>query len=73
VNIRGESYRLKERRKAGLIPLPEQHQRMSLPLGSAPGPIVLMSSASYSLAGCTPAELASASPAGSIFNQPAKL
>ena len=25
VNIRGESYRLKERRKAGLIPLPEQH------------------------------------------------
>src|ERR1700735_1167918 len=26
VNIRGESYRLKERRKAGLIPLPEQHQ-----------------------------------------------
>jgi hypothetical protein len=26
VNIRGESYRLKERRKAGLIPLPEQPQ-----------------------------------------------
>jgi DNA replication protein DnaC len=26
VNIRGESYRLKERRKAGLIPLPEQHR-----------------------------------------------
>jgi hypothetical protein len=26
VNIRGESYRLKERRKAGLIPLPEQQQ-----------------------------------------------
>src|SRR6202000_1842938 len=25
-NIRGESYRLKERRKAGLIPLPEQQQ-----------------------------------------------
>ena len=24
LNIRGESYRLKERRKAGLIPLPEQ-------------------------------------------------
>jgi len=24
VNIRGESYRLKERRKAGLIPMPEQ-------------------------------------------------
>jgi DNA replication protein DnaC len=26
INIRGESYRLKERRKAGLIPLPEQQQ-----------------------------------------------
>ena len=26
VNIRGESYRLKERRKAGLIPLPDQQQ-----------------------------------------------
>jgi DNA replication protein DnaC len=26
VNIRGESYRLKERRKAGLLPLPESHQ-----------------------------------------------
>jgi len=26
VNIRGESYRLKERRKAGLIPLPESQQ-----------------------------------------------
>jgi DNA replication protein DnaC len=26
VNIRGESYRLKERRKAGLLPLPEQHR-----------------------------------------------
>jgi DNA replication protein DnaC len=26
VNIRGESYRLKERRKAGLIPLPEPQQ-----------------------------------------------
>src|SRR5690349_2074534 len=26
VNIRGESYRLKERRKAGLLPLPEQQQ-----------------------------------------------
>jgi hypothetical protein len=25
LNIRGESYRLRERRKAGLIPLPEQH------------------------------------------------
>ncbi len=26
VNIRGESYRLKERRKAGLVPRPEQRQ-----------------------------------------------
>src|ERR1700729_1057910 len=26
VNIRGESYRLRERRKAGLIPLPEPQQ-----------------------------------------------
>jgi len=26
INIRGESYRLKERRKAGLIPLPEPQQ-----------------------------------------------
>jgi DNA replication protein DnaC len=26
INIRGESYRLKERRKAGLIPLPEQQE-----------------------------------------------
>jgi DNA replication protein DnaC len=26
LNIRGESYRLKERRKAGLIPLPEPQQ-----------------------------------------------
>jgi DNA replication protein DnaC len=26
VNIRGESYRLKERRKAGLIPMPESQQ-----------------------------------------------
>src|SRR6202522_4448679 len=31
VNIRGESYRLKERRKAGLIPLPEQQQPEPLP------------------------------------------
>jgi hypothetical protein len=30
VNIRGESYRLKERRKAGLIPLPDQQQTDSL-------------------------------------------
>ena len=34
INIRGESYRLKERRKAGLIPLPEQqpseHAAMAL-------------------------------------------
>jgi DNA replication protein DnaC len=29
VNIRGESYRLKERRKAGLIPLPEQQHAAS--------------------------------------------
>src|ERR1700676_4056336 len=29
VNIRGESYRLKERRKAGLIPLPQQQQAES--------------------------------------------
>src|SRR6201997_1811863 len=29
VNIRGESYRLKERRKAGLIPLPDQQQTES--------------------------------------------
>ena len=29
--------------------------------------------ASYSLAGCSPAEPASASPAGSIFNRPAQL
>src|ERR1700716_2117033 len=34
VNIRGESYRLKERRKAGLIPLPEQQHTESL----APAP-----------------------------------
>ena len=27
VNIRGESYRLKERRKAGLIPQPERSQQ----------------------------------------------
>jgi hypothetical protein len=26
INIRGDSYRLKERRKAGLIPLPDQQQ-----------------------------------------------
>src|ERR1700742_5169333 len=31
VNIRGESYRLKERRKAGLIPLPDQQQTARLP------------------------------------------
>jgi IstB-like ATP binding protein len=35
VNIRGESYRLKERRKAGLIPLPEQQRPDSL--AAAPG------------------------------------
>jgi len=36
VNIRGESYRLKERRKAGLIPMPESQQddsRASAPSG----------------------------------------
>jgi DNA replication protein DnaC len=31
VNIRGESYRLKERRKAGLIPLPESQQQTESP------------------------------------------
>ena len=36
VNIRGESYRLKERRKAGLIPLPEQH-RDEAPAGAPNG------------------------------------
>jgi DNA replication protein DnaC len=38
VNIRGESYRLKERRKAGLIPLPESRQedlRAGAPGGQA--------------------------------------
>ena len=35
VNIRGESYRLKERRKAGLIPLPESRQEDSR--ADAPG------------------------------------
>jgi DNA replication protein DnaC len=38
VNIRGESYRLKERRKAGLIPLPESRQeepRAGAPSGRA--------------------------------------
>ena len=34
VNIRGESYRLKERRKAGLVPLPEQ-QRPEVPAAAA--------------------------------------
>src|SRR5579862_8496901 len=35
INIRGESYRLKERRKAGLIPLPDQqHEEPSLNVGS---------------------------------------
>src|ERR1700716_910160 len=34
VNIRGESYRLKERRHAGLIPLPDQRHTESL----APAP-----------------------------------
>jgi DNA replication protein DnaC len=31
VNIRGESYRLRERRKAGLIPLPESQQPVASP------------------------------------------
>lgn len=33
INIRGESYRLKERRKAGLIPLPEQQQDQPAVMG----------------------------------------
>ena len=102
VNIRGESYRLKERRKAGLIPRRDQQQAepaavapngrgkrrhfgdeffeasadlsesmffikpgAKLPFGSAPGLIVPMSlRASYSLAGWSPPEPTSASPAG---------
>src|SRR6202165_4540001 len=36
VNIRGESYRLKERRKAGLVPLPEQ-QQPEAPVAVPPG------------------------------------
>jgi DNA replication protein DnaC len=35
VNIRGESYRLKERRKAGLVPLPQQQSED--PRATAPG------------------------------------
>ena len=37
VNIRGESYRLKERRKAGLIPLPESQQQNETSAADAPG------------------------------------
>jgi DNA replication protein DnaC len=37
VNIRGESYRLKERRKAGLIPLPEPQQQNEPSAADAPG------------------------------------
>jgi DNA replication protein DnaC len=37
VNIRGESYRLKERRKAGLIPLPESQQQSEPSAADAPG------------------------------------
>jgi DNA replication protein DnaC len=37
VNIRGESYRLKERRKAGLIPLPEQNQAEPPPAAAPNG------------------------------------
>jgi DNA replication protein DnaC len=36
VNIRGESYRLKERRKAGLIPLPESQQQTESPAVAPP-------------------------------------
>ena len=111
INIRGESYRLKERRKAGLIPLPgpataepashgchrtvaangtiryefsEAWADLSIRWvsrirtggetvsGSAPDSHRLDEfAAGYSLAGCTPAEPASASPAGFIFTQPA--
>ena len=37
VNIRGESYRLKERRKAGLIPLPEPPQPERAPAAAPSG------------------------------------
>jgi DNA replication protein DnaC len=37
VNIRGESYRLKERRKAGLIPLPDSQQQNEPSAADAPG------------------------------------
>jgi DNA replication protein DnaC len=36
VNIRGESYRLKERRKAGLLSRPEEHQERAVPSADAP-------------------------------------
>jgi DNA replication protein DnaC len=36
VNIRGESYRLKERRKAGLLSRPEEHQERAVPAAGAP-------------------------------------
>lgn len=36
INIRGESYRLKERRKAGLLSGPKQHQQRAVPTADAP-------------------------------------
>jgi len=39
INIRGESYRLKDRRRAGLLPRPEdQHATPELPVPPAPAP-----------------------------------
>lgn len=39
INIRGESYRLKDRRRAGLLPRPEdQHATPALPLPPTPAP-----------------------------------
>jgi DNA replication protein DnaC len=35
LNIRGESYRLKERRKAGLLSRPEDHQERAVPAAGA--------------------------------------
>jgi DNA replication protein DnaC len=103
VNIRGESYRLKERRKAGLVPLPEsprpehsqraeafvmsflRHGESINPMHSwlqAEGGTVSGSAlrshrfdefaASYSLASCSPALLASALPAGLILHPTAE-
>ena len=36
INIRGESYRLKERRKAGLLSRPEEHEKRSMAAADAP-------------------------------------